>query len=324
MMNPESLSEPWRRIKAANTIALACHIRPDGDTLGSALALAHVLRAMGKQVEVLCQDGVPANYQFIPEWETVTKLPKGSDFDLCVIVDCGWPSRVGDLADFVTSCRSTACIDHHVPGEIFGDIRVVDTEYSSTAEVMYDILAANHAPMDEVVAKQLLTGLIADTGAFRFANTTSHTFLVAAKLAKLGANASEIATNVYYTKPMRSLHLLGRALASLKMSEDGKIAWASISRRDLDELAATDADTDGIVNHVSSVEGPLVCMLFRETGAAETRVSLRSRHGIDVNKIANVFDGGGHEAAAGCTLNTSLDDAREQVLQEVLKWTESY
>lgn len=323
MINPESLSEPWRRITSADSIALVCHIRPDGDTLGSSLALAHVLREMGKHVEVLCQDGVPDNYHFIPESKMVTAKPRSSHFDLCIIVDSAWPSRVGDLEGFVTSCPTSACIDHHVPGEIFGDIRVVDSEYSSTAEIVYDLMAANHAPMDETVAKQLLTGLIADTGAFRFENTSSHTFLVAAKLTKMGANASEIATCVYYTKPMRSLQLLGRALASLKTTDAGKIAWATISRADLEELGATDADTDGIVNHVSSVDGPLVCLLFREIGD-EVRVSLRSRHGVDVNRIANAFGGGGHAAAAGCTVNATLDHAIEQVVQEVRKWTESY
>ncbi len=323
MMTKNNLKESWSKLLAGHSYILACHQRPDGDTLGSALALAHMLRRMGKDVVVISEDGVPENYTFIPESETVISQTDRRDFDIGVLVDSEGIKRIGTAGEAISSAKSTACIDHHVPNGEFGDIRVVDKTLSSTAEVMVELFDANDVEIDKTAATQLLTGLISDTGAFRFANTTSRTFEIAAYLQSLGAKPSIIAREVYESRPLRAAKLLGRALMSLETDKSGRVLWATITGNDLAELGATDADTDSIVNHVTAVKGPKVAILFREARPDSIRISLRSRDGVDVNQIAKVFGGGVHVAAAGCHYDGSLEDAKRDVVAEVLKWMES-
>ncbi len=305
------------------SFVLACHQRPDGDTLGSSLAMAHALRSMGKDVVVLSDDGVPENYEFIPESDTVLTSTDRRDFDVGMLVDSEGINRVGAAAEAVKSARLTVCIDHHVPGGEFGELRVVDTGAAATAEIVAELLEENSVPIDQVSATQLLTGLIADTGAFRFANTSPRTFHIAAKLTDLGANPSTIAREVYDSRPLRAARLLGRALCSLQVDEKDRVVWAVITHKDLVELGATDADTDSIINQVKAVKGPKVAILFRETEPGVVRTSLRSRDGVDVNEVARKFGGGGHVAAAGCTLRTDLAEAQKILVGEVIKWMES-
>ena len=317
------LKHAWAELTSARSFILACHQRPDGDTLGSALAVARVLRRAGKDVVVVCEDGVPDNYKFVPDSETVLTSTDRRDFDVGMLVDCEGLNRVGSALDAVAAGRVSACIDHHIPNGEFGDIRIIDTEASSTAELVFELFEANGIEIERNIATQLMVGLVADTGAFRFANATPRTFEVAARLTAAGAKPSEIAREVYESRSPASIRLLGRALASLKIHDSGRIVWAQVTMRDLEELGASDADTDGIVNVVRWVKGPEVALLFREIGPDSIRVSLRSDSGVDVDRIARVFGGGGHRAAAGCTIEASLEDARSMLIEEVLRWTAS-
>lgn len=323
MKRTKELREAWARLTAAHSFVLACHQSPDGDALGSALALARVLKRMGKDVVVLAEDGVPENYRFIPESDTILAGTDRRDFDMGVLVDSEGLKRVGSAAEAISSAKSTACIDHHVPNGEFGDVRIVDRTACATAEVVIETFEANDIEIDADCATQLLTGIIADTGAFRFRNTTPRTFRSAAKLTELGAEPSIIAREVYDSRPLRAMKLLGRAMMSLQTDQAGDVVWARIARADFEELGATDADTESIVNHVGAVRGPKVAILFRETAPDSVRVSLRSRDGIDVNRIAREFGGGGHMAAAGCTVKKPLDEAISSVLREVWRWTAS-
>ena len=317
------LRDAWSKLTGAHSFVLACHQRPDGDALGSALAIARVLRQAGKDAVVVCEDGVPENYKFIPESGTILASTDRRDFDVGVLVDCEGVKRIGSAKDAVLSCGTSACIDHHVPNGEFGDIRIIDPEASSTAELVVELFEANEIEIDEVLATQLMAGLVADTGAFRFANATPKTFQVASRLTEAGAKASDIAREVYESRSLRSMKLLGRALASLRIHETGRIVWAEVTGKDLDDLQATDADTESIVNLVRWVKGPDVAALFRETKPNSIRISLRSCDGVDVDRIARAFGGGGHHAAAGCTIEAPLDEARKMLIEEVLKWTAS-
>ena len=318
-----SHSEAWTRLIEGGSFVLAVHQRPDGDALGSALALARVLRAMGKDVVVLSEDGVPENYRFIPETECVVTSTERRDFDIGMLIDCEGTKRVGTAAEVIQSAKTTGCLDHHLPDGEFGEIRIVDPEASSTSELLFEVLQANGLQVDQTAAMQLMTGIINDTGAFKFANTTSRTFAAASELTARGAQPSVIARLVYETRSLRAMQLLGRALASLEMDETGAVVSAAISKSDLDELSASDADTDSIVNLVGWVEGARAALLFREIKPGSVRVSLRSRDGVDVNRVARTFGGGGHAAAAGCTVEASLADARKLVTAEVIKWIAS-
>jgi bifunctional oligoribonuclease and PAP phosphatase NrnA len=313
----EMLIESWSRLIEHRSVVIACHERPDGDTLGSALGMAHILRNMGKEVTVLSVDGVPENYHFIPESKTVLASTYRRDYDLGILMDSESEKRVGSAFEAVDRAKVTACIDHHIPEHEYGDIRVVDRTSASTAEVAVELLEANNVKIDAVAASQFMTGLIADTGAFRFANTTPHTFEIAAHLTSLGADPSYISEQVFDCRPLRAIKLLGRALDSIKINAEGTVAYAVITRQDMDSLGAGDNDSESIVNYVGMVSGVIIYMLFREIETNNVRVSLRSRDGFDVNRIARVFDGGGHRTASGCTIFMSIEDAVVSVLKEV-------
>lgn len=321
-MKKSDLKSAWSRLIAEQSFVLACHVRPDGDSLGAAFALARALRGLGKDVTVICQDPVPENYRFLPDWETLVTDTGRRDFDVGALVDSDAPKRVGSAADAVTSARVPARIDHHLSLENFGQIQVVETSVSSTCELIIELFEANEIPIDVDTATLLLAGITFDTGGFRFPNTSARTLELAARLAKIGANTSYIARSIFESRPLRAAKLLGRALSSMQTSEDGQLVWGEIRYGDFQELGATDSDCEGIVNSIAAVKGPEVAILFREVEPGIVRVNLRSRSGFDVNQVAQVFDGGGHKAASGCTVETTLDEAKSRVIEEVRRWME--
>lgn len=310
----------WAGIIKAQSVVIACHERPDGDTLGSALGMSRILRGLGKEVTILSVDGVPENYRFIPESESILASTYRRDFDLGILMDSESETRVGSAFEAVNASKTTACIDHHIPEHEYGDIRIVDSESASTAEVVVELFETNDIEIDSIAASQLLTGLIADTGAFRFANTTPRTFEIAARLTNRGADPSRIAEQVFDCRPLRAIKLLGRALNTIQIDSTGKVGYAFITKDDMDSLGAGDNDSESIVNYVGMVSGVQVYMLFREIEPGNVRVSLRSRNGFDVNRIARAFNGGGHQAASGCTVYAQLPDAISSVVREVNKW----
>lgn len=309
-------------ICAARRIVLACHINPDGDTLGCALALAHALRLLEKDAVVLAADGVPDIYLWMPGAEWVLTGTERRDFDLAIVCDAGALERVGRaVRPVVESAPCLIDIDHHVADGVFGDIQVVDATAAATAELVWQVIrglavATEKELATREVAECLMTGIVTDTGSFRFLNVTPRTFLLAARLQRLGALPAPIAENVFENRSFASLKLLGRALDSLQTTPDGRIAWAHVTAQDYTELGATDAETEGIVNHVRAVREAQVGILFREVPGRKVRVSIRARDGADVNKVARVFGGGGHKLAAGCSLDPPLEEAERLVVAE--------
>jgi phosphoesterase RecJ-like protein len=309
----------------AQRIAVASHVNPDGDALGCILALTHVLRSFGKDVVPLSADGVPDIYDWLPGAEWVQTGTDRRDFELAVVCDAGAFSRTGSaLAEPLRSAPKLINIDHHVADDPFGDIRIVNETAAATAELIYDLIraletASGRDLMTKEIAECLMTGLITDTGSFRFMNVTPNTFRLAARLQRLGALPAPIAELVFENRSFASLKLLGRALDSMETSEDGRVAWAVVKAGDFAELAAEDAETEGIVNLVRSVRSADIGVLFREVPGKKIRISLRSRVGGDVNRIAAVFGGGGHKLAAGCSVDPPLSEAVAKVVAECRK-----
>lgn len=303
----------------AQRVVLAGHVNPDGDTLGSVLALTHLLRALGKDVVALSADGVPDIYRWMPGAEWVQTGTDRRDFDLAIVCDAGALERVGSsVIPVIESATRVIDIDHHVADGPFGDIRLLDSRAAATAELIFELALALD-PITKEMADCMMVGIITDTGSFRFPNTTPRTFQIAARLQRYGAQPSEIFELVYENKSFASLKLLGRALDNLQVSEDGRISWAVVTASDMESVNATDADTEGIVTHVCAVKTAMVGILFREIPGGKVRISLRAREGADVNKIANVFGGGGHKLAAGCSLMPPLDDVVKAVVAETAR-----
>ena len=322
-MNPSSLKDAWAKLMAHHSFVLACHVKPDGDCLGAALALSRVLRSSGKDVVVLCQDPIPEHYEFLPESDTFVSMSTRRDFEVGVLIDCDHPDRAGNVGEIVAACPTTARIDHHLTQETFGDIQIVQTDISSTSELVAEILFANDIGFDFDLATMLLTSIIFDTGGFKYSSASARTFDLVSQLMTTDASPSDIIRAIFENKSLRAAKLLGRTLCSMRETDDGQIAWAQLSVADFNELNSDDGDTEGIVNTLAGIKGPKIVMLLRETEPGTIRISLRSREKFDVNRVAVAFGGGGHAVASGCTIHADIDKARELLIAEVRRWMAS-
>jgi len=306
-------------LRQHDEIALACHVNPDGDALGSMIGLQLGLEALGKTVTPVSADGVPETLGFLPSSARVVRAASTDPgaYDLAIVLDAGELPRVGSARPAVEAAPTLIDIDHHVTAGAFGDIRILDATAAATAEIVYDLLLALGLPITLEIAECLLCGLLTDTGSFRFMNVTPRTMAVAGEMIGIGASPNTIAECVFENKSFAAQKLLGRALDSLQLSTDGRIVWAHVTAADFAAFSTTDEATDGIVNAIRAVRGADAAILFREMPTGAIRVSLRARPPVDVSVIAARFGGGGHLLAAGCSFATSLADAETTLIAAV-------
>ncbi|MBI3988548.1 MAG: bifunctional oligoribonuclease/PAP phosphatase NrnA [candidate division NC10 bacterium] len=305
-------------LKAANSVAILSHISPEADTLGSALALYLVLKDLGKDVALYNADPIPPRYLFLPGAEKIVRascIPH--PFDLYLVLDSGDRRRVGGLLDDLPSGGAVINIDHHQSNERFGDLNWVEPAASSTGEMIYRLLQAMAVPISPEVATNLYAAIHADTGSFRFSNTTPSALRAAADLLERGAKAGEVVEGLYEQQSVKALRFLGKILLELERSEDGAIASFTIGSSELKAAGIEMEETDGFINYPRSLKGVKVALAFKELSPGLVKVSLRSKGQVDVAKIASVFRGGGHQNAAGCILSGGLGEVKERVLAEV-------
>lgn len=318
-----NLQQAAQAIRTANSVVLAGHVNPDGDALGSMLALTHAIHALNKAATPLSHDGVPAIYRWLSGSEWVEREAKeGAVYDLAILCDTGSLSRVGGARGALEGAARSICIDHHAKEGDFGDVRVVCPQAAATGEIVYALLREMSVPITRTIAECLMCAIITDTGSFRFMNVTANTLHVAASLMGAGVSPAHIGELVFDSREVPALKLLGRALDSLRVSPCGRVAWATITASDFADVDGTDEQTEGIVTHIRAVKGVRVGFLMREIPGKKIRVSLRSREGFDVNHVAQEFGGGGHRMAAGCTLAPPLRDAEQQLLDAIARWME--
>lgn len=321
----KELRDAAKALLASQKVVLAAHVNPDGDTLGSILALTHALLALGKSVTPLSADGVPLIYQWMPGADLVKQDSGSDDFDLAVICDAGKPDRAGSkIQAILENTRKLMIIDHHMPEGNQGDLRLIDPGLASNAELVWKVICELERQSGMhlrscSIAECILTGIITDTGSFQYPNTTARTFLAASRMQRLGAKPSHISELVFENRSVASVRLLGRVLSAMTISENGKVAWGHVTASDFAEMNATDADTEGIVAHLRAIYGVQVGILFREIPGKKLRVSLRAREGSDVNAVARAFGGGGHKLAAGCSFDQPLQVVEPLVVNEALK-----
>ena len=306
-------------LRSRRHVLLLNHESPDGDSLGSTLALAHALWGRGQPATVGSVDGVPEMYRFLPGSNRVTSvLPGGDTFDAVVFMECSTPERAGSLAARAAGVPLWVNIDHHVSNAGYGDLIFSDVTASAVGELVYPIVQALVPALDRPMATCLMTALLTDTGSFRYASVTPRTFTVAAELLAAGASPAEVFAEVYENRPVTSLRLLGMALSRLTVSEDGGVAWTAVTQEMLRDAGARMEETEGIVTTLRALRGVQVAILFKEEPDA-IRVSLRGRGGVRANVIAEAFGGGGHAAAAGFTAHGALPDVVRQTLDAVLR-----
>ena len=277
------------------------HISPDGDNIGSTLAMYYALNKLGKNVSYVLDDNTPQNLKFLVE---DIKILKSEEVNL-------------------NNAKKIICIDHHASNDYYGDFNYIDIDASSTCELVYNLLmeyekSESKNIIDEDIATCLYTGLVTDTGNFVYSNTHPSSFEMAKDLLLKGAKKDTIIQKIFQSNPYNYYKLLGEALNTLDIV-DGKIASIMITKEMLKRNVISFNDVDGITSYTRDIEGVEVGILLKEKKENEVKVSLRSKNYVDVSKIAQSFNGGGHIRAAGCTIYSSVEDAKKKIVEAVVK-----
>jgi len=307
--------EAGQLVKDAQKLFLIAHVDPDGDTIGSTLALAYALRRLGKQCTVACSDAVPGVLSFLPGVEEFG-TPQVTDHDLIITVDLSDPGRLGPAYRHVLAIGLPVLnIDHHVTNTGFGTANVVRSDAAATAEIIFDLLGAWNVTLDQLLATYLLTGIVTDTRSFSTSNTTPRTLEISSELVAAGASLIDINEHYYKRKGAETLRLWGQMLSQMQL--DGRLVW-SVNTLEMRQECHTDSNNgDGIVNLLATVREAQAAIVFKETQGDKVEISIRSRPGVDISPIAVHFGGGGHPQAAGAMVSGSL----QQVIPSVLSKT---
>jgi len=306
------------RLIKSQSIFLATHVNPDGDAIGSLISLGLGLQQYGKRVYTYNESPIPAVYRFLPGVSLVKQtLPQSHDWDTAVILDCGDLERIGTAVDCVRGLPQIINIDHHVTNTAFGHYRLVDSAASSSVEIVYRLLKRMNVEIDEAIANAIYTGILTDTGSFRFANTNSAAYAICSEMVQCGVDPYTVAQHVYGTYSLGRIKLLNMALDSIEISTNGKLSLMALTREMFAETDTNPEDVDGMINYAKRIEDVRVAALILENarGTAQKRfhVSLRSDGTVDVAEIAASFGGGGHFSAAGFGVESSLKDLKNTI-----------
>lgn len=305
--------EIWKIVRAHRVLGAVTHKDADGDTLGSALALAQALEPLGKRVPVVSSPPVPGAWWFLPGIDRVNRarLPSGVPLFVFDATDAG---RTGAYLEAVRRAATVINIDHHVTNAQFGTVNLVVTDAASTGELVYDLLKAWRITIPPAAAGCLYASILSDTGGFRHDNTSEHALRAAAELVSLGADPSGLARGLFKSRPPSTLRMQARILSRMHFECDDRLVWAAIRRVDLESSGATIDQADGAIDQLNTVRDQELAILFKEAGPRLTRVSIRSRDRIDAAALAALFGGGGHRRAAGIEMAMPLRKAQAQVL----------
>lgn len=307
-------------LSSASSIAITCHVRPDGDALGSAVGLSRLLRGQGKNTRIILPSILPGRYAFMfdqppqvieEDWQQAL-LP---EFDVIVVLDTAVQSQLSAQFDFLRSCNSQILvIDHHLPGaqQDLGTVRLIDPTASSVGLLVTELAQTWSGSIDEPTAEALFVALATDTGWFRLPNADARTYNVAAWLTQAGASPSKLYEVLYLREPPGKLRLTGRALNSLELLQDDRLACTVLLLEDFSQAQAEPADTEDLVNEPLRISSVVVSMMLTEQPDG-TRISLRSKRQIDVAAVAAQFGGGGHKLAAGARLPFPPAQAKQQL-----------
>jgi bifunctional oligoribonuclease and PAP phosphatase NrnA len=314
------ISDIIKSLSESTKVAITFHISPDGDSLGSSLALMLGLRKLGKEVFILSKDKVPEIYNFLPFNNEVNYSPQSVPIgtDCVIVLDCGNVERVS--ADLNLSLKEYVLVnvDHHVSNDLYGDINYVDTSASAVGEIVYKLLKSLNVDIDKEIALCLYTSIVSDTGGFRHSNTTENTHIIAGELIKTRINFSEIHRLLFQDKKFNRLKLQGKVIESIYLAKEGRICIMKLTKKMLKDLGIEASDTSDIISLGIDIDTVEVAALIKETDEG-VKVSLRSKSIVDVRKIAETFGGGGHVRASGLAINKNLHEAEELILNAIEK-----
>ncbi|MGQ9630166.1 MAG: DHH family phosphoesterase [bacterium] len=303
-------------VRSHESFVVTTHYKPDGDAIGSELALYNFLSQLGKRV-VVVSDPIPQVYRFLPGSGSVepSPLPEHRRYDVLIAVDCEEVKRL-KARDLVGVLPISVNIDHHPQNEGFGSHNFVNPQASASAEVIYNLIKDGGFEITYDVALCLYTATVADTGCFRYPRVTERTHLMAAELLDCGISPLFISKNLFESRSLSVIKLMGLALNTMETSDDGQVCWLYVTKKMFDATGTREEDTEGFVNYAESIEGVKVALFFRELGDGRIRVSFRSDEGVDVEEIARKFGGGGHKNASGCTLEGDIYKVMGEIIEE--------
>lgn len=305
------------KIFSEDNIVVISHVNPDGDAIGSGLALTLGLKKMGKNVRFILQDKYPDSVKFLNEINIVEQYDENNEykFDLSICVDGATDDRLGKAKELLKD-RFVINIDQHISNTLYGKLNYVE-EISSTSELIYKFLKFCEIDIDINMAEALYTGLVNDTGNFSHDNVTEKTFEMAAELKRIGASNSKVVREFFNTKSLPAIKLLGIAMYEMEYNENKKLAYYFMSKETLDKYNGRKEDTEGIVEKLISFKEAEVSLFLREDKIGVIKGSMRSKHDIDVNEIASIFGGGGHRKAAGFTSELPAEEIIKKVLERL-------
>lgn len=305
------------KIQESKNIVVTAHVNPDGDAIGAGLALTLGLKKIGKSVRFVLQDNPPSNVGFLKKISLAEVYDENGiyDNDLTISVDCATLERLGNTKKLLEN-RVSINIDHHISNTLFADINYVEN-ISSTSEIIYSFLRFLEVEIDIDMGECLYTGLVNDTGNFQHDNVTEKTFQMAGYLKSIGVNNSKVVREFFNTRSFSAIKLIGKAMYEMKFNKEKKLAYYFMSKESLEEFQGKKEDTEGIVEKLLSLKDAEVSLFLREDKKGVIKGSMRSKHDIDVNKIAGLFNGGGHIKAAGFTSELPSEEIIDIVLNNL-------
>ena len=313
-----------QHIKDCQHILIASHTEPDGDSVGSLLALGLALAKLDKKITLFNTSPIPAVYRFLPGADRIVRQIKNADtYDLAIVLDCGDIVRIGEASAEVSKIPILINIDHHVSNTGFGHIQLIDPTACATAEIVYRLINALEISFDKAIATSIYTAILTDTGSFRFSNTNQAAFAISKAMTDAGVEPHNVAQRVFGTYSLGRIKLLNMALNSIEISDNGKLSMMTVTRSMLNTTGTNSEDLDGIINYARRIEDVKVAALIHEikNGAGKFsnmncyHVSLRSDSSVDVAKIAGKFGGGGHTSAAGFQIESTLMALKTKIIE---------
>ncbi len=312
------ISEIIKLIKESENIAILSHAAPDGDSIGSSLALYNSIISIGKKAKVIIDDDVPVIYRFLKNADEICYVDTVDKFDLAIVLDSSGVDRLGNSSKYLVN-KKVVNIDHHISNTGFGTYNIVHTDAAATAEIIYKIIIKMGIRIDKDIAGCLYAGIVTDTGKFQYSNTTSETHQIASELLKHGVNSSEFFKLIYQNITKEKTKLIGESINIMEFYCEDKISVITLSKEQFLKTGAKEEDTEGIIDFARDINSVELALLFRESKDGNIKISFRSKDYINVNVFAGKFGGGGHKSAAGATVSGDIISVKEKVLSKAFE-----
>jgi len=312
-------------VERNETFVILVHRYPEGDAIGSQLALGLMLMKQGKSVEMLNYDKLPWQYKFLPGSEHI-KIAESfqRDYDVGIVLDSSDFERTNYTESEKGMIRYLVNMDHHLSNNFFGDLNIINPQASSTGEMVYNLSKHMDIPLNRDIALNIYTAIVTDTGSFRYSNTTSETLMIASKLVSKGIDVAWANENLFEIGTLGRIKLWGETLSKIELTYHDLISILTVTQQMLIQSNAEFNDTENLINNGLSIVGVEVSLLFKELSENTYKVSFRSKGKINVAKVAEIFGGGGHFRASGCKISGTLEQVRDKVIKMVSKELEAH